>query len=418
MSIKKQDPIIYRLIKAEVQRQQKGFELIASENYASEAVIAATGSPLTNKYSEGYPGSRYYSGNEIIDEIEQLAIDRLKALFGADYANVQPHSGATANFAAYLAFLKPGDTILALDLAHGGHLTHGSRVSFSGQYYNVKFYGVKKEDEQIDYDQVRALAVKHRPALIVTGASAYPRTIDFDAFAQIAKEVGAVLMADIAHIAGPIATGHHPSPVRLADVITSTTHKTLRGPRGAFILGKAEHAARLNRAVFPGVQGGPLDHVIAAKAVGFKEVAKASYKKYIQTVLANAKMVEQVFTNRGIRLVSGGTDNHLLLVDTSSIGLPGKEAEDLLAECGIFVNKNMLPFDPRKPMDPSGIRVGTPAITTRGLKPKDTQILAEWMADILLEPKNATLKAGVKNSVKELSEAYPIYKHWLQDWNA
>lgn len=418
MSLGKKDPIVHRLVSAEVTRQQEGFELIASENYASEEVIRAMGTPLTNKYSEGYPGKRYYSGNEIIDEIEQLAIDRLKKLFNADHANVQPHSGASANFAAYLAFVKPGDTVLAMNLAHGGHLTHGSHVSFSGKYYDVKFYGVHQDTEQIDYDEVRKLAVKHRPKMILAGASAYSRSIDFETFASIAKEVDAILMADIAHIAGLIATGHHSSPVGHVDVITSTTHKTMRGPRGAFILTNEEYAKKIDSAVFPGAQGGPMDHIIAAKAVAFKEAASTSFKKYQQIVLSNAKMIEQVFTSRGIRLVSGGTDNHLLLIDVGSIGLTGKDAEEALAECGIFTNKNMIPFDTRSPMNPSGIRIGTPAITSRGLRPKDTQLLADWMADVLLAPDNKTLKAGVKNSIEKLSNKYPIYHNWQEDWNA
>ncbi len=414
------DPELAGYIQEEKQRQQHELELIASENYVSEAVLEAVGSILTNKYSEGYPTRRYYGGNHVIDKVESLAITRAKQLFRAEHANVQPHAGAQANFAAYLALCKPGDTILAMNLAHGGHLTHGSPVSFSGKWFNVVPYGVRQDTHRVDMDEVRALALQHKPRMIIAGFSAYPRHLDFAGFAQIAEEVGAYLMVDMAHIAGLVAARLAPDPVPYADVVTTTTHKTLRGPRGAMILckekdrldpdGKRTLAQKIDSAVFPGAQGGPLEHVIAGKAVALHEALQPSFVEYQQRVLANAVAMERAFLREGAKLVSGGTDNHLLLVDVTPWGVGGKDAEIILEKVGISVNKNMLPFDPRNPMDPSGIRVGTPAITTRGFTEVAAEEVAHLIAESLKHATDGAVQERVAKRVKELAEAHPIYK--------
>src|SRR5262245_1831376 len=377
--IEQQDPEVWLAIQGERRRQQDGLEMIASENYTSPAVLAAQGSVLTNKYAEGYPGKRYYGGCEFVDVAERLALERALKLFGAERANVQPHSGAQANMSVYLAALQPGETILAMDLAHGGHLTHGMRLNFSGKYFKIVGYGVVKGNERIDFDQVAVLAREHKPKLIVAGASAYPREIDFARFGHIAKETGALLMVDMAHISGLVAVKLHADPVPVADFVTSTTHKTLRGPRAGFILCKSEWGDKVNQAVFPGVQGGPLMHVVAAKAIAFGEALKPSFRQYIAQVIANAKTLAAELQRFGFRIVSGGTDNHMLLADVTSRGLTGKIAEQALDHAGITVNKNMIPFDVRKPLDPSGIRIGTPALTTRGMKEAEMRTIAAWI---------------------------------------
>ena len=377
------DPEVFGHLNDEIKRQEEHIELIASENFVSKAVLETMGTELTNKYAEGYPGKRYYGGCEHVDKIEQLAIDRLKELFNADHANVQPHCGANANIAVYVAVLKPGDTVLGMRLTEGGHLTHGSPVNMSGKFYNFVDYGVNPETETIDYENVRELALKHKPKLIVAGASAYPRVIDFKKFREIADEVGAYLMVDMAHIAGLVATGDHPSPVPYADFVTTTTHKTLRGPRGGAILCKEEHKKLIDKSVFPGFQGGPLEHIIAAKAVCFKEDLQPQFKEYTHQILKNAKAMEKVFLDNDVRLVSGGTDNHLLLIDCRSFNMTGKEAEALLSEVNITTNKNTIPNDPETPFVTSGIRIGTPAITTRGLKEEEASKVAEFMLDAL-----------------------------------
>ncbi len=404
--LEKTDPAIRDLIQKEIQRQRDGFELIASENIASEAVIEAMGTPLTNKYSEGYPGRRYYGGNQVIDEIESLAIARAKELFGAEHANVQPNSGSQANQAAYMAFAAPGDTILAMNLAHGGHLTHGSPVNASGKIYKFVHYGVRRDTERVDMDEVRALALEHRPKIIVAGFTAYPRHLDFAAFRAIADEVGAIFMVDMAHFAGLVAAKLHPDPVPYADVVTTTTHKTLRGPRGGMILAKAAHAKAVDSGVFPGMQGGPLDHVIAAKAVCFAEALMPSFVDYQKQVLLNAQTLAQTLIDEGIRPATGGTDNHLLLLDLGKY-LTGKEAEKHLEDIGLSVNKNMIPFDPRKPMDPSGLRIGTPAITTRGLKEKETAELGKIIASVIKSP-TEEVKASARSEIKKLAEKFPL----------
>jgi glycine hydroxymethyltransferase len=413
------DPLLAGLIEEEVERQRHGLELIASENYVSNAVLEALGTPLTNKYSEGYPGKRYYGGNEVIDKIEQLAIDRAKQLFGAEHANVQSHAGAQANFAVYLALCQPGDTVLAMDLAHGGHLTHGSAVNFSGKWFNIVSYGVRESDHVVDMDQVRKLAHEHKPRMILAGFSAYPRKLDFAAFAEIAKEVGAYLFVDMAHVAGLVAAKLYPDPIPHADVVTTTTHKTLRGPRGAMILakthdrldpeGKKNLAQKIDSAVFPGSQGGPLEHCIAAKAVAFHEALQPSFVSYQEQVLKNAQTMAQVFLEEGGRLVSGGTENHLLLLDVTAWGAGGKEAEQWLETVGISANKNMIPFDPRKPMDPSGIRLGTPAITTRGFKEEETREVARLIARLIKSKNDPTVANEVKTHVRALADAHPLY---------
>jgi glycine hydroxymethyltransferase len=408
MSVLQQsDPEIWQAIQDERRRQQQGLEMIASENYASAAVMAAQGSELTNKYAEGYPGRRYYGGCEFVDRAEQLAIDRLLKLFDAEKANVQPHSGAQANMAVYFACLEPGDTILAMDLAHGGHLTHGMRLNFSGKWYKVVAYGVRKDDERIDFDRVAALAREHRPKLVVAGASAYPREIDFGSFAQVCAETKALLMVDMAHVAGLVAGGQHGSPVPLADFVTSTTHKTLRGPRGGFVLCKKDWIQKINSAVFPGLQGGPLMHVIAAKAVSFGEALRPDFRGYAAQVVANAKTLAHELTRLGFRLVSGGTDNHLLLVDVMSRGVTGKAAEQALDAAGITVNKNMIPFDARMPLDPSGIRVGTPALTTRGMREAEMRQIADWMGEVLAAPSDKGVQERVRGKVRELCQQFP-----------
>lgn len=403
------DPVIAHLIDEETQRQSDGLELIASENFVSPAVMEAVGSTLTNKYAEGLPGKRYYGGCDVVDKIEQLAIDRLKRLFGAEHANVQPHSGASANAAVFLAFLKPGDTFLGMDLSQGGHLTHGSPVNFSGLLYKAVSYGVT-EDGIIDYEQMRAQAREHKPKMIIAGYSAYSRTIDWQAFADIAKEVGAIFLVDMAHFAGLAATGVYPSPVPFADVVTSTTHKTLRGPRGGIILCKAEHAKAIDKAMFPGMQGGPLEHVIAGKAVAFQEALQPSFTAYCRQVVDNAQVLATALMERGYHIVSGGTDNHLMLVDLRSKGLTGKVAEKVLDEAGITVNKNTVPKETQSPFVTSGIRIGTPAVTTRGMGADAMREIAALIDRVLSAPDDRDTIAAVKGEVKVLADAYPLYR--------
>jgi glycine hydroxymethyltransferase len=386
--------------------------MIASENYTSPAVMAAQGSCLTNKYAEGYPGKRYYGGCEFVDVAEKLAIDRVKQIFGAAHANVQPHSGAQANMAVFLAALQPGDTILGLDLAHGGHLTHGMRLNFSGKYFKVVSYGVRKTDHRIDFDDMVMKAREHKPKLVIAGASAYPRLFDFGKFAEVCKEVGALLMVDMAHIAGLVAARLHPDPVPHSEFVTSTTHKTLRGPRAGFILCRQEWADKVNSAVFPGVQGGPLMHVIAAKAVAFGEVLQPSFRQYAAQVIANAKVLAEELSRAGFVLVSGGTDNHLMLVDVTAKGVTGKQAEHSLDAAGITVNKNMIPFDPRKPLDPSGIRIGTPALTTRGMKEAEMRQIAKWITEVIAHPGDSTVLERVRGGVRELCGQFPAPAEW------
>ncbi|MFN4066421.1 MAG: serine hydroxymethyltransferase [Thermosynechococcus sp.] len=406
------DPLVAEMVQREVQRQQQHLELIASENFTSPAVMAAQGTVLTNKYAEGLPGKRYYGGCEFIDEVEQLAIDRAKKLFGAAHANVQPHSGAQANFAVFLALLNPGDTIMGMDLSHGGHLTHGSPVNVSGKWFNVVHYGVHPETERLDMDQVRDLARQHRPKLIICGYSAYPRVIPFAEFRQIADEVGAYLMADIAHIAGLVATGHHPNPVPLCDVVTTTTHKTLRGPRGGLILTRDEELGKkFDKAVFPGTQGGPLEHVIAAKAVAFGEALKPEFKAYSGQVIRNAQALAAGLQARQLRLVSGGTDNHLMLIDLRSVNLTGKEADRLMGEINITTNKNTIPFDPASPFVTSGLRLGTPALTTRGFTETEFTEIAEIISDRLHAPADETIKHRCRERVAALCTKFPLYPH-------
>lgn len=409
MDLAKRDLAIAETIKQEVRRQRDNIELIASENFASPAVIAAMGTVLTNKYAEGYPGKRYYGGCEYVDIVEEIARSRAKGLFGADHANVQPHSGAQANTAVYFATVKPGDKILGMNLAHGGHLTHGSPVNASGVLYNFVPYGVNEQTLRIDYDEVRQLAQKHRPKMIVVGASAYSRTIDFAPFAQIAEEIGALFLVDMAHIAGIVAAGLHPSPVPHAHFVTTTTHKTLRGPRGGVILCRSEWAAAIDKAVFPGIQGGPLMHVIAAKAVAFGEAQQQQFKEYIAQVLQNAKILAESLMEEGLQVVSGGTDNHLMLVDLRNIGLTGKEAQQLLDEVGITVNKNAIPFDPTSPLVTSGIRLGTPAMTTRGMREQEMKAMARLIAQILHHPNDSEIREKVRGKVKELTSQFPLY---------
>jgi glycine hydroxymethyltransferase len=405
--INRTDPEIYSAMIKELDRQRGKIELIASENFVSKAVMEAMGSHLTNKYAEGYPGKRYYGGCEYVDIVEDLARERLKALFGADHANVQPHSGANANLAVYFAALKLGDTVMGMDLSHGGHLTHGSPVNFSGRQFNFVSYGVDKDTEMIDYDRVREIAKQSRPQLIVAGASAYPRIIDFKAFREIADEVGALFMVDMAHIAGLVAVGLHPSPIPYAHFVTTTTHKTLRGPRGGAILCKNEFAKDIDKAIFPGTQGGPLMHVIAAKAVGFKEAMTQEFKEYQGQIVKNASTLAGELTKRGFRLVSGGTDNHMMLVDVRNKGLTGKDAEKLLDDIGITVNKNTIPFDPESPFVTSGIRIGTPAVTTRGMKEDAMESIAEIISLILSDPDR---KDQAKAMVDRLCSDYPLYE--------
>jgi len=408
-TLKAVDPQIEALIRAEAHRQETGLELIASENAVSPAVLQAMGSVLTNKYAEGYPGKRYYGGCEVVDQVEQLAIDRVKQLFGAEYANVQPHSGSQANMAVYLGLLQPGDTYLALDLNSGGHLTHGAKVNFSGKLFNPVHYGLVRETERIDYDQVDRLAAEHKPKLIVVGASAYPRVIDFARFRKAADACGAAIMVDMAHIAGLVAAGVHPSPVPFAEVVTSTTHKTLRGPRGGLILAREAFAKSLNSQIFPGIQGGPLEHVIAAKAVAFHEALQPAFKAYQQKIVSNAQALASGLMAQGLRLTSGGTDNHLMMVDLRPKALTGKVAEAALGKAGITVNKNMIPFDPEKPMVTSGIRVGTPAVTARGLGEREMGELAELIGHALDHAADDGQLAAVKSKIEALCARFPLY---------
>ncbi|MGD9774073.1 serine hydroxymethyltransferase [Diaphorobacter sp.] len=407
--VEQTDPEVWAAIQAEDRRQEEHIELIASENYASPAVMAAQGSQLTNKYAEGYPGKRYYGGCENVDVIEQLAIDRIKQLFGADAANVQPNSGSQANQAVLMAFLKPGDTILGMSLAEGGHLTHGMPLNMSGKWFNVVSYGLN-DKEEIDYDALEAKAREHKPKLIIAGASAYALRIDFERFAKIAKEVGAIFWVDIAHYAGLVVAGEYPNPVPFADVVTSTTHKSLRGPRGGIILMKAEHEKAINSAIFPGLQGGPLEHVIAAKAVAFKEALSPEFKAYQQQVTKNAKVFAETLIQRGLRIVSGRTESHVMLVDLRAKGITGKEAEAALGKAHITINKNAIPNDPEKPMVTSGIRVGTPAITTRGFKEEETRLTANLLADVLDNPHDEANLEAVRAKVHALTSRFPVYR--------
>jgi glycine hydroxymethyltransferase len=408
-SLNEFDPEIYAAIKNEERRQSTGLELIASENFTYRAVLEATGSVFTNKYAEGYPGRRYYGGCEFVDVVENLAIDRAKKLFGAEHVNVQPHSGSQANMAVYLTVLKPGDTILGMNLSHGGHLTHGHPLNFSGKYYRIVPYGVRKDTETIDYEEVAVLAREHKPKLIVVGGSAYPRTIDFERLAKAAKENGSMMMVDIAHIAGLVATGEHPSPIPYAEFVTSTTHKTLRGPRSGMVMCRERFAKDLNRSVFPEMQGGPLVHVMAAKAVCFKEAATDDFRTYIRQVVKNAKTLAAKIASRNFRIVSGGTDTHLMLVDVFSKGINGKQAEQALDKAGITVNKNAIPFDQNPPLTPSGIRIGTPALTTRGMKESEMEAIGEWIIDVLDNINDETLQNRIRQEVEILCEKFPLY---------
>ncbi len=408
----KTDPAVANCLAKELQRQRQHLELIASENFTSAAVLAAQGSVLTNKYAEGLPGKRYYGGCEYIDDVEQLAIDRAKQLFGAAHANVQPHSGAQANFAVFLALLEPGDTFMGMDLSHGGHLTHGSPVNVSGKWFKVRHYGVSPETEQIDYEQVRELAIKERPKLIICGYSAYSRIIDFAKFRSIADEVGAYLLADIAHIAGLVVTGYHPDPIPYCDVVTTTTHKTLRGPRGGLILTRdVELGKKFDKAVFPGNQGGPLEHIIAAKAVAFGEALTPAFKEYAGHVIANAKALSDQLQQRGFKIVSGGTDNHLMSVDLRSIGMTGKVADRLVSGVNITANKNTVPFDPESPFVTSGLRLGSPAMTTRGMGVAEFTEIGNIIADRLLNPDDETVAADCRRRVGVLCDRFPLYPH-------
>ena len=408
-TVSETDPEIARTVRDEIGRQNTGLELIASENFVSAAVLEVMGSVLTNKYAEGYPGRRYYGGCEFVDVAEQLAINRVKELFRADHANVQPHSGAQANMAVYFAHLKPGDTVLGMNLAHGGHLTHGHPLNFSGQLYEIVPYGVRREDERIDYDELTKLARERRPKLIVVGASAYSRVIDFERIGAVATEVGAAVMTDMAHIAGLVAAGVHPSPVPYSDFVTSTTHKTLRGPRGGLVLCREEHTKNLNRSIFPGVQGGPLMHIVAAKAVCFKEAGEPAFRDYQKRVVANAQRLAAALASNGFRLVSGGTDNHLLLVDVFSQGLTGKVSEAALGRAGITVNKNAIPFDQNPPMVASGIRLGTPAVTTRGMGEPEMDQIGELISRVLAAPDDHKAEIAVRAEVESLCRKFPLY---------
>ncbi|MBY0588892.1 serine hydroxymethyltransferase [bacterium] len=403
------DPAVAQAVSDEIRRQHEGLEMIASENYTSPAVLACQGSVLTNKYAEGYPGKRYYGGCEFVDVVERLAIDRAKSLFGAEHANVQPHAGSQANMAVCFATINPGDTFMAMNLAHGGHLTHGSPVNFSGKLYNAVSYGVDQKTERIDHAEVARLAREHRPKLIIAGATAYSRTIDFGAFAEIAKEVNALLMVDMAHISGLVAGGAHPSPVPFADFVSSTTHKTLRGPRSGFILCKNEWAQKINSAVFPCLQGGPLMHVVAAKAVAFAEAATPAFKTYAAQICTNAKVLGEELQSAGLRLATGGTDNHMLLVDvTVRNSLTGKIVEQALDKAGITCNKNMIPYDPRKPMDPSGVRLGTPALTTRGMKEAEMKQIARWILAAMDHVESETKLAEIRSEIRSFCQDFPV----------
>lgn len=411
------DPEVAEAMLLELNRQNDNLELIASENYVHNGIMEAMGSVMTNKYAEGYPKKRYYGGCEYVDITEKLAMTRAKKLFNADYANVQPHSGTQANMGVYMTVLEPGDTMFGLDLAHGGHLSHGHPLNFTGKLYNVVFYGVSRETETLDYDALAALAKEKQPKLIVAGASAYPRTLDFAKFREIADSVGAILVVDMAHIAGLVAAGVHPTPVPHADYVTSTTHKTLRGPRGGLILSKKKHLKELRKVVFPGIQGGPLEHVIAAKAVCFKMAMEDDFKDYQQQVVKNAAVMAQEFMDNGLRIVSGGTDTHLMLVDVTSFGITGKDAETALDIAGITVNKNTIPFDPNPPMVCSGIRIGTPAVTTRGMKEDDMKTIAQLVVEALKNINDENHLLSVKKKVKELTANYPIYKDQIEKYS-
>ncbi len=410
MLLKNQDPELYQFMTHEKERQEYGLEMIASENYTSLAVMEAQGSVLTNKYAEGYPGKRYYGGCEHVDQVEQLAIDRAKKLFGAEHANVQPHSGSQANMAVYLAAATAGDTILGMDLSHGGHLTHGSPVNFSGILFKAVHYGLDPKTELLDYDKIRDTAKQHKPKLLIAGYSAYPRVLDFAAFRSIADDVGATLLVDMAHFAGLVAGGVHPNPVPYADFVTTTTHKTLRGPRGGMILCKETEAKKLNSKIFPGIQGGPLEHVIAAKAVAFGEALKPEFKTYSEQVVKNAKALAGRLMENGFKLVSGGTDNHLMLLDLSDREITGKDAEQVLDQAGITVNKNTVPNEKRSPFVTSGIRIGTPALTTRGMKESEMLQVGDWIAKVLKNSQDETVLRKVRSEVKELCEKFPIYR--------
>ncbi|HYW14121.1 MAG TPA: serine hydroxymethyltransferase [Longimicrobium sp.] len=413
-ALKQTDPDIHRLLVHEAERQEHQLEMIASENFVSRAVLQAAGSVLTNKYAEGYPGKRYYGGCEVVDEVEKLAQERLLQLFGAEHANVQPHSGAQANMAVFFALLEPGDTMLGMNLSEGGHLTHGSPVNFSGRLYNVAAYGVRPDDHRIDYAALRDQAMQVRPKVIIAGASAYPRQIDFETFGEIAQECGAKLVVDMAHIAGLVATGHHPNPVPYADVVTSTTHKTLRGPRGGLILSRAEHAKAIDKQIFPGIQGGPLMHVIAAKAVAFAEALRPEFGDYSGRVIANAQALGEGLAERGFTLVSGGTDNHLLLVDLRGKGVTGKVAEKSLERAGITVNKNTVPGETESPFVTSGIRIGTPALTTRGLGTDEMRTIATFIDRVITAPDDETVADTVLGEVRELCDRFPLYGEWAR----
>jgi len=406
--LQNQDVDIFNAINNEAQRQQDGLEMIASENYTSPAIMEAAGSVLTNKYAEGYPGRRYYGGCEVVDVIEDIARDRAKELFGAEYANVQPNSGSQANQAVYLSALDVGDTVLGLDLAHGGHLTHGMRLNLSGKLYNFINYGVTKDTNRIDFDQVAALAKEHKPKMIVAGASAYPREIDHAKFKEIADEVGAILFVDMAHYAGLVAGGAHNSPVPYADFVSTTTHKTLRGPRAGLVMCKKKWAKKLNSAVFPGMQGGPLMHIVAGKAVCFAEALKPEFKQYAANVIANSKALAEGLLKSDLKLVSGGTDNHLVLVDVTPLGIGGSVAEETLDKCGITINKNMIPYDQRQPMDPSGIRIGTPALTTRGMDTDQMTQIAAWIIEALQSADDSAKLESIRGAVKEMCETFPV----------
>lgn len=409
-NLQKNDPQIYDLIKQETNRQQSGLIMIPSENFASPAVLEALGTPLNNKYAEGYPNARYYTGNQFIDQIESLAISRAKELFKAEHANVQPHSGTGANLAVYFGLLKPGDKIMSLSLPHGGHLSHGSKVSLVGQTYEIIHYSVDPKTELIDMDQVRELALKEKPKIIITGSTAYPRQFDFQAFSLVCHEIEAVQLADVSHIVGLCLAGVHPDPVPHAEVVTTTTHKTLRGPRSAIILCKEKFAKQIDKAVFPGIQGGPFEHVIAAKAVCFQEAMSEKFKNDQKQTVKNAQTLAQVFLNNGLRLVSGGTDTHLILIDCGSIGITGKQAANTLAECGIYTNFNTIPYETRTPFDPSGLRIGTPALTTQGMKEAEMELIGQAICEVLKNPNNNEVKDKAKELVKDLTAKFSIYK--------
>jgi glycine hydroxymethyltransferase len=413
-NLKKADPELFKAVLDETKRQNDNLEFIASENFVSENVLFAQGSTLTNKYAEGYPGKRWYNGCQFVDVAESLAIDRAKELFKAEHVNVQAHSGSQANMAAYLSVLKPNDTIMTLDLAHGGHLTHGHKMNFSGKFFKVVPYGVNKETEQLDYDALEKLAVEHKPQMIVTGASAYPRTIDFERFSEIAKKVGAYLMVDIAHIAGLVAAKLHPDPVAVSDFVTTTTHKTLRGPRGGMVMCKEKYAKKVDVNIFPGIQGGPLMHIIAAKAVAFGEALKPQFIEYQKQIIKNAAVLSEELSKKGFRIVSGGTDNHLFLVDVTSVGLTGKDAANILDEARITVNKNMIPFDKNSPLITSGIRMGTPAVTPRGFKEAEMIRVAEIIEMLLKNPENEAKAEEARSMVKELTDKFPLYKERIE----